>query len=44
MPWKEVSVMSSRREFVQLATQPQANIAQLCRRFGISRNTGHKLI
>jgi transposase InsO family protein len=44
MPWKEVSVMSSRREFVQLAAQPGASIAQLCRRFGISRNTGHKLL
>lgn len=44
MPWKEVSVMSSRREFVQLADQSGANVAQLCRRFGISRNTGHKLL
>jgi transposase InsO family protein len=44
MPWKEVSVMSARREFVQLADQPGANIAQLCRRFGISRNTGHRLL
>ena len=44
MPWKEVSVMSSRREFVHLADQPGANIAQLCQRFGISRNTGYKLL
>lgn len=44
MPWKEVSAMSSRREFVQLAEQPDANIAQLCRRFGISRKTGYKLL
>ncbi len=44
MPWKEVSMMSSRREFVQLAAQPGAKIAQLCRRFGISRNTGHRLL
>lgn len=44
MPWKEVSVMYSRQEFVQLAAQPGANVAQLCRRFGISRNTGHKLL
>jgi transposase InsO family protein len=36
--------MSSRREFVQLADQPGANLAQLCRRFGISRTTGHKLL
>ena len=44
MPWKEVSVMSSRQEFVLLAAQPGATVAQLCRRFGISRNTGHKLL
>lgn len=44
MPWEEVSVMSSRQEFVQLAGQSGANLAQLCRRFGISRKTGHKLL
>ena len=31
-----------REEFVQLARQPQANISELCRRFGISRKTGYK--
>ena len=44
MPWTEVSIMSSRREFVQLATEAGANIAQLCRRFGISRKTAYKLL
>jgi transposase InsO family protein len=34
--------MSLRKEFVSLATQPRANIAELCRRFGISRKTGYK--
>jgi len=34
--------MSQRHEFVLLASQPNANIRQLCRRFGISRPTGYK--
>jgi transposase InsO family protein len=44
MPWKEVSVVSSRREFVQLALQPGVNFAQLCRRCQISRKTGYKIL
>ena len=44
MPWKEVSIMSAREEFVRLATQPGANKSELCRRFGISRPTGDKWI
>ena len=42
MPWKVRDVMSLRREFVQLATQPGSNIRELCRRFGISAKTGYK--
>jgi transposase InsO family protein len=34
--------MSSREEFVQLATQPGVNRRELCRRFGISPKTGYK--
>jgi transposase InsO family protein len=34
--------MSLRKEFVMLAGQEGTNIAQLCRRFGISRKTGYK--
>lgn len=44
MPWREVSIMSAREEFVMLAMQPGANKAELCRRFGISRPTGDKWI
>jgi transposase InsO family protein len=44
MPWKEVSIMSAREEFVRLAMQPGASKSQLCRRFGISRPTGDKWI
>ena len=44
MPWKECSPMDLRREFVQLARAEGANIAALCRRFGISRRVGYKWI
>jgi transposase InsO family protein len=42
MPWREVSVMDERREFVRLAMQEGANRRELCRRFGISREVGYK--
>lgn len=42
MPWQEVSTMSLRWEFVQLARQPEVNVSEWCRRFGISRKTGYK--
>jgi len=42
MPWKEVSVMSQRLEFVQMASSEQANIRQLCRHFNISAPTAYK--
>jgi transposase InsO family protein len=34
--------MSLRREFVTQADQPDINMAELCRRFAISRKTGYK--
>ncbi len=42
MPWKEVSIVSLRKEFVMLALQPGANRRELCRRFDISAKTGYK--
>ncbi len=42
MGWQEVSVVQSRREFVKLSSQDGANVAELCRRFEISRTTGYK--
>jgi transposase InsO family protein len=42
MPWREVSVMDQRREFVRLAMQEGANRRELCRRFGIHPDTGYK--
>lgn len=43
MPWKETSVKSLRKEFVEFARKG-ANISSLCKRFGISRDTGYKWI
>ena len=42
MPWKGVTVMSLREEFVHLAKSPGCNMAMLCKRFGVSRKTGYK--
>lgn len=44
MPWKEVSRMSLRKEFIMLFNQQGVNKSALCRRFGISRKTGHKWV
>ena len=44
MPWRRVSVMDQRREFVRLAVQEGANRRELCRRFGIHPATGYKWI
>lgn len=42
MPWRKVSVMDQRREFVRLAMQEGANRRELCARFGISADIGYK--
>ncbi len=42
MSWKEVTTMSLRLEFVRLALHEDANMSELCHRFGISRKTGYK--
>ena len=42
MPWREVSKMEQRREFIRLAMQEGANRRELCRRFGIHPDTGYK--
>ncbi|MET3597811.1 transposase [Mesorhizobium shonense] len=44
MPFEARSVMSQKEEFVRLALAPGANVSALCRRFGIGRTCGHKLI
>jgi transposase InsO family protein len=42
--WQERSIMEQRQEFVVLASAEGANVSALRRRFGISRETGHKWI
>jgi transposase InsO family protein len=44
MPWRELSIMDQREEFVKLALLPGANKRELCQRFGISRSKGYKWI
>jgi transposase InsO family protein len=43
MPWRQISVISLRKEFVEFARNG-GNISSLCKRFGISRETGYKWI
>ena len=42
MPWQELVTMGIREEFVLRAQAPEANIAGLCREYGVSRKTGYK--
>lgn len=42
MPWDEHQAMDLRKDFVLAASSPGANIAELCRKYGISRNNGYK--
>jgi len=44
MPWKTVSVVEQRREFVRLAHSGTLAMSELCRRFEISRQTGYRLV
>lgn len=44
MSWKEITIMSQRIEFIDLAIKDDANISELCRRFKISRKTGYKFL
>jgi transposase len=42
--WRACDVMAARREFMVLARVEGANVAELCRRSGVSRKTGFKLL
>ena len=41
MPWTSGTVMDKRLEFIRLAELGDLSMTQLCRRFGISRETGY---
>lgn len=42
MPWKASSPMDERAKFVLEKQRDELNMAELCRRYGISRQTGYK--
>ena len=42
MVWKETCVMDERLSFIVTCLEGSETISELCRRFGISRKTGHK--
>ncbi len=44
MPWKEVTQMSLRKEFIHLAVTDGCNFSKLCDRYKISRKTGYKWV
>lgn len=44
MPWETITVMDQRKEFILEASAEDANISQLCAKYGISRKTGYKWI
>jgi transposase InsO family protein len=44
MPWKAITTMSQRQEFIELALKENANMRAVCREFGITARTGYKWI
>ncbi len=42
MPWRETCTMDERLKFIAACQEGLASVSELCRRFGISRKTGHK--
>jgi len=44
MPWKEISAMEERRGFLVEWLGREVGMAELCRRYGISRVTGYKWV
>ncbi|KAK44008.1 transposase, partial [Caballeronia jiangsuensis] len=44
MPWNPQNIMQLRLDFVSLALKREIPFTELCRRFGISRQTGYKIL
>lgn len=42
MPWRQVTPMSQKKEFMHLAQRKDANVSRLCRNFQVSRKTAYK--
>src|ERR1700757_600706 len=44
MPWKETCVMDEKTAFIAECLQGELPMTALCERYGISRDTGHRLL
>src|SRR5689334_17248380 len=44
MPWKETSAVDQRLEFVLEALAGSVSFSKLCRRYGVSRETGYATV
>ncbi len=42
MPWKATCSVDERRNFIEMVAAKSMTVAEVCRRFGISRKTGYK--
>jgi putative transposase len=42
MPWKEIKVLKQRESLMEALAQPNSNLSELCREYGISRKTVYK--
>src|SRR5438093_1520941 len=44
MPWKESRVVDERVRFIAACGESDDTFAEICRRFGVSRQTGYKWV
>ena len=44
MPWKERKALDEKRSFIEEWNQDEEGLAELCRRYEISRQTGYKWV
>src|SRR5215831_14849635 len=44
VPWQETRVMEEKMRFVLESKNPEESFSELCRRYGISRRCGYKLV
>lgn len=44
MPWKDMSIMDQKREFIEKALEDTVNFDRLCKSYGISRQWGNTLL
>src|SRR5580704_7201319 len=44
MPWKERTAMDERKEFIEEGKLNVDGFAELCRKYGITRQTGYKWV